>query len=78
MKLLYIFCSEEATHFQSEQVALQAVSYQDGFSTEHGEQHGLNVSQGDGGALQILRRYTRKPVSHTRDQNQTRDHCRFS
>lgn len=51
MKLLYIFCSEEATHFQSEQVALQAVSYQDGFSTEHGEQHGLNVSQGDGGAL---------------------------
>lgn len=46
--------SEELPYLQSEQVTLKAVSYEDGFSTEHTEQHGLNVSQTDGGVFQIL------------------------
>ena len=50
--------NEEPRYLQSEQVALQTVSYEDGLSTEHAEQHSLNVSHPDGGVLQVLLRHT--------------------
>lgn len=43
--------SEDSWYLQSEQVALQTVSYEDGFSAEHAEQHSLNISQTDGGVF---------------------------
>lgn len=59
------FIIKEPLYLQSEQVALQTVSYEDGFSTEHAEQHGLNISQTDGGVLQVLFRHTWKSVGCT-------------
>lgn len=53
-----LMINKESGYLQSEQIALQTVSYEDGFSTEHTEQHSLNVSQTDGGALQVLLRHT--------------------
>lgn len=38
-------------YLQGKKVALQTVTDEDGFSTEHTKQHRLNISQGDGGAL---------------------------
>lgn len=56
--------NEKAQYLQGEQVTLQTVSYENGLSTEHAEQHGLDISQGDGGALQVLLRHAWKPVGH--------------
>lgn len=38
-------------YLQSQEVTLQTVSNENGFSTEHAEQHGLNISQSDGGVF---------------------------
>lgn len=38
-------------YLQSQEVTLQTVSNENGFSTEHTEQHGLNISQSDGGVF---------------------------
>lgn len=46
--------SEELRYLQSEQVTFKTVSYEDGFSAEHTEQHSLNISQTDGGVFQVL------------------------
>lgn len=49
-------------YLEGEEVTLQAVSYEDGLSAEHVEDHSLHVSQGDGRILQVLLCYTRKPA----------------
>lgn len=54
--LLYGRVDEAAAHLQSEEVALQAVPDEDGLGPEHAEQHSLNISQSDGGALQVFLR----------------------
>lgn len=51
-------------YLQSEQVALQAVSDEDGLSAEHAEQHSLDVSEADGHVLQILFGHTRESTRY--------------
>lgn len=53
-----------SVHLQGEQVALQAVTNEDGLRAEQAEQHRLDVSQADGGVLQILLCHTREPATH--------------
>ena len=55
---------EDSWYLQSEQVTLQTVTYEDGFSAEHAEQHSLNISQTDGGVFQVLLRHTWKSVKY--------------
>ena len=49
-------------YLEGKEVTLPAVSYEDGLSAEHVEDHSLHVSQGDGRILQVLLCYTRKPA----------------
>lgn len=48
----------EPRYLQCKKVTLKTVSYEDRFSTEHTEQHCLNVSQTDGGVFQVLLRHS--------------------
>lgn len=55
---------EEPQYLEGKQVTLQTVSDEDGFCTEHTEQHSLNVSQTHGGVFQILLCHTWKSVKN--------------